>query len=80
MPDGPPPENNNPDKNVWRQIGRYSNLGMILPAAVVVGLLIGAGLDHYFKTSWMTLVGLLVGCVAGFTELIRGAIRAGKES
>jgi F0F1-type ATP synthase assembly protein I len=89
MPDGPL-QANNPEtrksdtgaeeKNVWRQIGRYSNLGMILPAAVVVGLLIGAALDHYFKTKWITLVGLLVGCVAGFTELIRGAIRAGKDT
>jgi len=78
MPDAPQPDN--PNKNVWRQIGRYSNLSMILPAAVIVGLLIGAALDHWFKTSWITLVGLLVGCVAGFTELIRGVIRASKET
>jgi F0F1-type ATP synthase assembly protein I len=79
MPEGPP-EGNDKDKNVWRQIGRYSNLGIILPASVVAGILIGAALDHYFKTSWITLVGLLVGCVAGFTELIRGVIRAGKDT
>jgi len=79
MPDAPPQPGNN-NKNVWRQIGRYSNLGMILPAAVIVGLLIGAALDHWLKTSWITLVGLLVGCVAGFTELIRGVIRASKET
>lgn len=65
---------------MWRQIGRYSNLGIILPASVVVGLLIGAALDRYFKTSWITLAGLLLGCVAGFTELIRGVIRAGKDT
>jgi F0F1-type ATP synthase assembly protein I len=83
MPDAPGDKNNEPnnkEKNVWRQIGRYSNLGMILPAAVIVGILIGAALDRWFKTSWITLVGLLVGCVVGFTELIRGAMRAGKES
>lgn len=45
-----------------------------------MGLLIGAGLDHWLKTSWITLAGLLVGCVAGFTELIRGAIKAGKDT
>jgi len=73
-------ESNNEETNVWRQIGRYSNLGMILPAAVVAGLLIGALLDRWLKTSWITLVGLLVGCVVGFTELIRGAMRAGKDS
>ena len=83
MPDTPPnPVDgpNNKDKNVWRQIGRYSNLGMILPASVLVGLLIGAALDRWLKTSWITLVGLLLGCVVGFVELIRGAMRAGKES
>lgn len=75
-----PQEGNDKDKNMWRQIGRYSNLGIILPASVVVGLLIGTALDHYFKTTWITLVGLLLGCVAGFTELIRGVIRAGKDT
>ena len=75
-----PPETSDKDKNVWRQIGRYSNLGIILPACVVVGLLIGSALDRYFKTSWMTLVGLLVGCVAGFTELIRGIMRASRDT
>jgi F0F1-type ATP synthase assembly protein I len=64
----------------WRQFGRYSHMGFILPASIVVGLLIGAGLDHWFKTTWITLVGLLVGCVAGFTELIRTILRASKES
>jgi F0F1-type ATP synthase assembly protein I len=76
----PSPEKNNREENVWRQIGRYSNLGFVLPAAVVVGLVIGGALDHWLKTSWITLAGLLVGCVAGFVELIRGAVKAGKES
>ena len=83
MPDDPPDktsESNNKEKNVWRQIGRYTNLGMILPASVIAGILIGAALDRWLKTSWITLVGLLLGCVVGFIELIRGAMRAGKES
>ncbi len=79
MPDLPP-EKNNREENPWRLIGRYSNMGFILPAAVVVGLVMGSALDHWLKTTWITLVGLLLGCVAGFVELIRGAIKAGKES
>jgi F0F1-type ATP synthase assembly protein I len=78
MPDLPPEKDSR--DNPWRQIGRFSNLGFVLPTAVVLGLAIGAGLDHWLKTSWITLVGLLVGCVAGFTELIRGAVKAGKDS
>src|SRR5262249_38360751 len=83
MPDptrNPGQGTNNREKNVWRQIGRYSNLGMILPASGLAGLVIGALLDRWLKTSWITLVGLLLGCVVGFIELIRGAMRAGKES
>lgn len=67
------------EQNLWRQIGRYSHMGIILPAAVVVGLVIGAALDKWMHTTWITLAGLLVGAVAGFTELIRLIMRASKE-
>jgi len=79
MPDQRP-EENKPEQNIWRQIGRYSHLGFVLPASIVVGLAIGAALDHWLKTTWWTLVGLLVGCVAGFFELIRVILQASKES
>jgi F0F1-type ATP synthase assembly protein I len=75
-----PPDQGKPDPNLWRQIGRYSHMGFILPASIVVGLGIGAALDHWLKTTWITLAGLLVGCIAGFAELIRLVIAAGKES
>jgi F0F1-type ATP synthase assembly protein I len=76
MADQPPGKN----PNVWRQIGKYSHLGFVLPAAVLVGLLIGSALDRHFHTKWITVVGLLVGSVAGFIELMRGVMGASKES
>jgi F0F1-type ATP synthase assembly protein I len=79
MPE-PPAENNSSKQNMWRQIGRYSSLGFILPASVVVGLVIGHLMDRWLNTSWITLVGLLLGCVAGFVGLIRGVIKAGKDT
>jgi F0F1-type ATP synthase assembly protein I len=79
MPE-PSQEKNNVEQSMWRQIGRYGNLGFVLPAAVVAGLVIGHLLDRWLKTSWITLVGLLLGCVAGFTALIRGIVKAGKET
>jgi ATP synthase protein I len=72
-------ENNKPQPNVWRQIGRYSHLGFVLPAAVVVGLVIGAALDRHFHTKWMTLAGLVVGAIAGFIELMRGIMGSSKD-
>ena len=55
-------------------------MGLILPASVVVGLLIGSALDRWLKTSWISLAGLLVGCIAGFAEMIRIIMKASKET
>ncbi len=77
---GPTPGKRKENENIWRQIGRYSHLGLVLPASTVVGLLIGAALDRWLGTRWITLVGLLVGCAAGFVELIRAIVRISKES
>ena len=68
MPDNDTPEQK---KNFWILIARYSQLAFVLPAATVVGWLIGAALDHWLHTKWLYLAGLLLGIVAGFIELIR---------
>jgi F0F1-type ATP synthase assembly protein I len=75
-----PPDDERPEQSMWRQIGKYSHLAFVLPASIVVGIVIGEALDHWLQTTWITLAGLLVGCVAGFFELIRTIVRAGKES
>lgn len=66
-----PTDDDAADKSFWRQLGRYSELAFIFPAATVAGLLIGVGLDHWFHTKWLYLVGLLLGIAAGFIQLIR---------
>ena len=67
-----PDENNDPEKrSFWLQIARYSQLAFMLPAATVAGWLIGAALDHWLNTTWLYLLGLLLGIAAGFVELIR---------
>ncbi len=58
-------------KNLLVQMAQYSQIAFIFPAATVVGWLVGAALDHWFHTSWLYIVGLVVGIVAGFVELIR---------
>jgi F0F1-type ATP synthase assembly protein I len=59
------------DKNNWAQIANYAQLGFIFPAATVIGWLIGVGMDHLLHTTWLYIVGLILGIVAGFVELIR---------
>jgi F0F1-type ATP synthase assembly protein I len=60
-------------KSFWVQLASYSQLAIIFPAATVVGWLIGLALDRWLHTKWLYLVGLILGIIAGFVELIRTA-------
>jgi F0F1-type ATP synthase assembly protein I len=64
--------------NFWVQAGRMSQVAFVLPAATVVGWLLGTAMDHWFDTSWISLVGLVLGIVAGFVDLIRTVISNSK--
>jgi len=55
-------------------VARYSQLAFVLPACTVVGWLVGVALDRWLHTTWIYLVGLLLGIVAGFVELVRTVI------
>ena len=60
---------------VW---ARYSEIAFIIPAAVVVGLLIGKLLDYWLQTHWLFIAGVIVGAVLGFVQMIR-MVSARKE-
>ena len=77
MPDSPTPDRQNPNqkKNPWVQVGRYSQIALMLPAGVVVGWLVGSALDRWLHTSWISIVGLFLGIAAGMIELIRAVLR-----
>jgi len=76
----PAPESNDPSgkENFWVQVARYSQLAFVFPAALVVGWLIGAGLDRWLHTTWLYLAGMLLGIAAGFIELVRAFLRDSK--
>lgn len=57
---------------IW---ARYSEIAFIIPAAVVVGLLIGKLFDYWFKTHWLFLGGIIFGAVVGFVQMIRMVTR-----
>lgn len=65
-------QSNNPAV-VW---ARYSEIAFIIPAAVVVGLLIGKLLDYWLRTRWLFLAGIIFGAVVGFVQMIRMVTRA----
>jgi F0F1-type ATP synthase assembly protein I len=60
---------------IW---ARYSQIAFIIPAAVVVGLLLGKLFDYWFHTHWLFLAGLIVGAIAGLWDVIRTVIKQTK--
>jgi F0F1-type ATP synthase assembly protein I len=74
----PDPKNSGRKDNVWVQVGRYSQLALLLPCATVVGWLLGSALDRWLHTSWIKIIGLLLGTAAGLIELIRTVQRDNK--
>ena len=57
---------------VW---ARYSEVAFIIPAAVVIGLLLGKLLDYWLHTHWLFLIGIIFGAVVGFVQMIRMVTR-----
>jgi F0F1-type ATP synthase assembly protein I len=58
---------------------RYSEIGFIIPAAVLVGFFLGKLLDYWLHTHWIYLAGLIFGAVVGFVQMIRMATAFMKE-
>ena len=67
--------NSDKKKSPWVQFGRYSQIAFILPAGTVAGYLIGALLDRWLHTSWISVVGLVLGTAGGIIELLRVVLR-----
>lgn len=66
-------DNQRPEQSPWVLVARYSEIGFIIPAAVLLGFLIGKLLDHWLHTQWLFIAGVLVGAAIGFIEMIRKA-------
>lgn len=68
------------ERSGWRMVAQLSTVGLTLALAVGIGIGLGWWLDQRFKTNGiLVIVGALIGIGAGFRELIRGVIRAGRE-
>jgi F0F1-type ATP synthase assembly protein I len=73
MPGKERDNNSNNPAVVW---ARYSEIAFIIPAAVVVGLLVGKLLDYWLHTHWLFLGGIIFGAIVGFAQMIRMVVRA----
>ena len=50
---------------------RYISIASMLPASTFVGYAIGYGLDYWLGTQYLKIVFLILGIIAGFTQLVR---------
>ena len=62
------------EKKQWVAAEKYIQLGIMLPLALVVGYFLGSFLDNKLGTTWIKIVGLFVGIIAGFVQLVRVAM------
>jgi F0F1-type ATP synthase assembly protein I len=72
--DTPPPK-----KNSLVSLAHYSEIGFMIPAAILLGYFLGKLADYWLHTRWFYLVGLLFGAVVGFWQMIRMAVGAFKD-
>jgi len=75
MPETPESEK----RSFWVAMARYSQLAFVLPAATATGWIVGVLLDRWLHTTWLYLLGLLLGIAAGFVELVRTALKSEKS-
>jgi F0F1-type ATP synthase assembly protein I len=66
-------------KDPFVSLALYSEMGFIIPAAILLGFFLGKLADYWLHTKWLHLVGLLFGAVVGFWQMISMALRANKD-
>jgi F0F1-type ATP synthase assembly protein I len=76
MPEAPKPPD---EQKFFASAARYSEIGFIIPAAVILGFFLGKLLDYWLHTHWIYLAGLIFGAVVGFVEMIRMAFSSMKD-
>ncbi len=79
----PPPANSGNDRKVvLRGLVRAESMiqiALALPLSTFIGWGLGDLLDHKLHTSWIAVVGLLLGIAAGFTQVVRLANQANRS-
>ncbi len=66
-------------KNPLVTLVKYSEIGFMLPAAVLLGYLLGSVVDHYLHSKGGVIAGVIFGVIVGFVSMIRMALRSEDE-
>ena len=81
MPFNAPIPNQKPERGIRKSVvqsERLLQIALVLPIAVLIGWFFGALLDRWLHQSWITIVGIILGMIAGMLEAVRMALAAGK--
>jgi ATP synthase protein I len=69
-----------PDYQWIRNAGAASTIGLVLVLSIVIGFLIGYGLDRLLGTEpWLMILFTLLGVVAGFIEMFKIVLGMSKD-
>jgi ATP synthase protein I len=61
-----------PQKTILGKVLIYSSIGIQVGLSVAIGIIGGVYLDQWLGTGpWLTILGLLVGLISGFTRLFQ---------
>jgi len=60
------------------QAEKLLQIAFVLPSAMVIGWLAGAWADSKLHQSWLTIAGIIFGCISGLVYVIRLAMDAEK--
>jgi len=81
-PDDQPPQSTSSKDGALKSLSGVQSLiqlGLLLPACVVIGWAVGLALDHWLNLHWMNIVGLIAGAIAGFIQTVRVAMSHNKD-
>ena len=62
------------------QAEKLLQIAFVLPSAMIIGWLGGAWADSKLHQRWITIVGVIFGCIAGLYYVIRLAMDAEKSA
>ncbi|HTW79355.1 MAG TPA: AtpZ/AtpI family protein [Terracidiphilus sp.] len=80
IPDSNPPKKGSALVGSIVQAEKMIQVALVLPCAAFIGWLGGAWLDSVFHQKWMVAVGILVGCAAGLSYVIKFALSAERNA
>ena len=60
-----------PKNDLLRQFGKYYSVAFLVPAAVLIGFVIGYLLDKAFGTGFLKIIFLFLGLASGMIQLVR---------